>query len=110
MAGAAAAPAVRQEAGRLWVDHVMFTTAGARGGLRALGIASPEHAEAFEAAALRFLRLFEAHLATTGAAFVLGNRPSLADYGLAAPLYAHLCVRFCVRACRVVSCRACVRA
>jgi len=37
---------------------------------------------------VRFLDLFEAHLA--GSPYLLGGRPTIGDYGLIAPLYAHL--------------------
>ncbi len=41
-----------------------------------------------EAAYEEFLGLFEAHLA--GSPYLLGGRPTIGDYGLIAPLYAHL--------------------
>jgi glutathione S-transferase len=43
---------------------------------------------AVEASFARFLDLYEAHLAH--APYLLGGRPTLGDYGLIAPLYAHL--------------------
>jgi glutathione S-transferase len=43
---------------------------------------------AVEASYARFLDLFDAHLAH--APYLLGGRPTLGDYGLIAPLYAHL--------------------
>jgi hypothetical protein len=55
-----------------------------------LGIQSDELAEAFEQSTLRFLSLFEKHLGETNCPFILGDRPSLADFGLLGPLYAHL--------------------
>lgn len=84
-----ASPARRRRAGAMLIDNVLLSEHGARGGLRALGVGSPAMAAAFEDAALHFLAAFEAHLAG-GASFVLGHRPSLADYGLCGPLYAHL--------------------
>jgi hypothetical protein len=41
-----------------------------------------------EASYAEFLDLFEAHLA--GSPYLLGGRPTISDYGLIAPLYAHL--------------------
>lgn len=49
---------------------------------------SPETIPLIEAAYLELLELLQAHLG--GAPYLLGGRPSLADYGLIAPLYAHL--------------------
>lgn len=43
---------------------------------------------AVEASYAEFLRLFDAHL--EHAPYVLGGRPTIADWGLIAPLYAHL--------------------
>ena len=57
------------------------------GTLPVLGI-NPESAPAVEAAFVAFLAAFEAHLATHD--FLLGTRPSIADYGFLGPLYAHL--------------------
>lgn len=45
-------------------------------------------AEAIERSYARFLDLLEAHLAT--APYLLGGRPTIGDFGLIAPLYAHL--------------------
>jgi glutathione S-transferase len=49
---------------------------------------SPETIPLIEAAYLELLELLQAHLGE--APYLLGDRPSLADYGLMAPLYAHL--------------------
>ena len=49
---------------------------------------SAETIPAIEASYAEFLDLFEAHLVHSP--FVLGGRPTIADYGLIAPLYAHL--------------------
>ena len=49
---------------------------------------SPESIPAVEASYAQFLALFEAHLAASP--YLLGGRPTLGDYGLIAPLYAHL--------------------
>jgi len=49
---------------------------------------SPETIPAIEASYAEFLELFDAHLAS--APYLLGGRPSLGDWGLIAPLYAHL--------------------
>lgn len=51
-----------------------------------LGI-SPKTAPAIEATYEEFLRAFDTHLAAHD--FVLGKRPSIGDYGLLGPLYAH---------------------
>jgi hypothetical protein len=53
----------------------------------AFGVA-PETIPQIESAYLELLDLLQAHLGTTP--YLLGGRPSLADYGLIAPLYAHL--------------------
>jgi hypothetical protein len=47
-----------------------------------------ESIPAIEASYAEFLRLFDAHLASSP--YLLGGRPTIADYGLIAPLYAHL--------------------
>lgn len=49
---------------------------------------SPESVPAVEAAYAEFLALFDAHLAAQP--YLLGGRPTIGDYGLVAPLYAHL--------------------
>jgi len=49
---------------------------------------SPETIPPIESAYLELLDLLQAHLGA--APYLLGGRPSLADYGLIAPLYAHL--------------------
>jgi glutathione S-transferase len=49
---------------------------------------SAETIPVIEASYLEFLELLQAHLME--APYLLGGRPSLADYGLIAPLYAHL--------------------
>ena len=49
---------------------------------------SPESIPAVEASYAQFRALFEAHLAACP--YLLGGRPTLGDYGLIAPLYAHL--------------------
>lgn len=49
---------------------------------------SAETIPAIEASYAQFLRLFDAHL--EGSPFLLGGRPTIGDYGLIAPLYAHL--------------------
>jgi glutathione S-transferase len=68
--------------------------AAARQGMRRMRLAaaafgvSPETIPVIEASYLEFLELLQAHLME--APYLLGGRPSLADYGLIAPLYAHL--------------------
>jgi glutathione S-transferase len=49
---------------------------------------SPETAPTVEKSYAEFLALFDAHLAN--APYLLGGRPTIGDYGLIAPLYAHL--------------------
>jgi len=49
---------------------------------------SPDSIPAIEASYAQFLALFEAYLAASP--YLLGGRPTLGDYGLIAPLYAHL--------------------
>ncbi len=49
---------------------------------------SPETAAAVEESYEEFLALLDAHLATHP--YLLGGRPTIGDYGLIAPLYAHL--------------------
>jgi len=49
---------------------------------------SPETIPVIESAYLELLELLQAHL--SAAPYLLGGRPSLADYGLIAPLYGHL--------------------
>ena len=49
---------------------------------------SPETVPVVESAYLELLDLLQAHF--SAAPYLLGGRPSLADYGLIAPLYAHL--------------------
>ena len=57
------------------------------GALPPLGV-SEETAAGIEASYLGFLGEFEAHLAKHP--FLLGSRPSIGDFGLMGPLYAHL--------------------
>jgi glutathione S-transferase len=47
-----------------------------------------ESIPAIEASYAEFLRLLDSHLASSP--YLLGGRPTIADYGLIAPLYAHL--------------------
>ena len=49
---------------------------------------SPETIPAVEASYAHFLHLFNEHLAASP--YLLGGRPTIGDYGLVAPLYAHL--------------------
>lgn len=49
---------------------------------------SPETYEAVEESYAEFLGLLDAHLATMP--YLLGGRPTIGDYGLVGPLYAHL--------------------
>ena len=58
-----------------------------RKAMRSFGV-TPDTAVAVEASYAEFLSLFDAHLA--GSPYLLGGRPCLGDFGLIAPLYAHL--------------------
>ena len=58
-----------------------------RAAMASFGV-SPETIPTVEAAYAEFLQLFEAHL--DGSPYLLGGRPTIGDYGLIAPLYAHL--------------------
>ena len=58
-----------------------------RKAMQSFGV-SEATAPAIEASYEKFLALFDAHLATTP--YLLGTRPTLGDFGLVAPLYAHL--------------------
>lgn len=49
---------------------------------------SDESIPAIERSYAEFLRLFDAHL--EGSPYLLGGRPTIGDYGLVAPLHAHL--------------------
>lgn len=49
---------------------------------------TPETIPVIEAAYAEFLALFDAHLASSP--YLLGGAPTIGDYGLIAPLYAHL--------------------
>jgi glutathione S-transferase len=49
---------------------------------------SAETIPTVEASYAEFLRLFDAHL--EGSPYLLGGRPTIGDFGLVAPLYAHL--------------------
>jgi len=50
--------------------------------------ARPEHFAGIESLYESFLELLDAHFATSG--YLLGGRPCIGDFGLIAPLYAHL--------------------
>jgi hypothetical protein len=58
-----------------------------RAAMASFGV-SPETIPTVEASYAEFLRLFEAHL--DGSPYLLGGRPTIGDYGLIAPLHAHL--------------------
>jgi glutathione S-transferase len=64
-----------------------FASERMRGATAAFGVTEelvPEIERSYE----EFLALFDAHLA--GSPFLLGGRPTIADYGFVGPLYAHL--------------------
>lgn len=58
-----------------------------RAAMAAFGV-TPETVPTVEASYAEFLALFDAHLA--GSPYLLGGAPTIGDYGLIAPLYAHL--------------------
>lgn len=64
-----------------WASEAMREVA------RVVGV-TPESIPAIDRSYAEFLALFSAHLRTTP--YLLGGRPTIADYGLMAPLYAHL--------------------
>lgn len=64
-----------------------FAASRMRKAMSAFGV-SPDSIPLIEAAYERFLDLFEAHLEDSP--YLLGGAPTLGDYGLIAPLYAHL--------------------
>lgn len=64
-----------------------MASARMRSAMASFGV-SPETIPTVEASYAEFLRLFEAHL--EGSPYVLGGRPTIGDYGLIAPLHAHL--------------------
>lgn len=67
----------------------VFTTASARmrRATQAFGV-TPDTAALVEQSYLEFLDLFDTHLSHSP--YLLGGRPTIGDYGLIAPLYAHL--------------------
>jgi hypothetical protein len=91
---AAGAPgAARRTAGAAFFESVFGIATsrsdprGVYAGLVHLGVTEKTEA-AWQASQHRVLSLLEAHFAVHD--FVLGGRPSLADFGLLGPLYAHL--------------------
>jgi glutathione S-transferase len=64
-----------------------MASARMRSAMASFGV-SQETIPTVEAAYAEFLRLFEAHL--EGSPYLLGGRPTIGDYGLIAPLHAHL--------------------
>jgi glutathione S-transferase len=67
----------------------IFASASAlmRKAMTSFGV-SPATRSAVERSYAEFLRLFDEHLATTP--YLLGGHPTIGDYGLVGPLYAHL--------------------
>eukprot|EP01065_Artemidia_motanka_P038806 TRINITY_DN47659_c0_g1_i1.p1 TRINITY_DN47659_c0_g1~~TRINITY_DN47659_c0_g1_i1.p1 ORF type:complete len:508 (+),score=95.14 TRINITY_DN47659_c0_g1_i1:79-1602(+) len=78
--------AERRASARLFFDTVMYT-GGAGTGVYNLGVTDRTH-QAWTDSTHRFLALFEKHFNTHD--YVLGGKPSLADFALIGPLYAHL--------------------
>jgi glutathione S-transferase len=64
-----------------------FASDRMRGATTAFGV-SPELVPAIERSYEEFLALFDAHLA--GSPYLLGGRPTIADFGFMGPMYAHL--------------------
>ena len=79
--------AEKRRTARWLFDNVMLTEMGVKDGMRNLGVTWGTVA-AWEASCKNVLTIFEAHLAVHD--YVLGGRPSTADFGLLGPLYAHL--------------------
>ena len=73
-----------RQAGPLMFDHASGRMRKASG---AFGV-SPDTFETIETSYAEFLSLYEAHLTDTY--YLLGNAPTVGDYGLFNPLYAHL--------------------
>ena len=82
---AALAPAEASDADRAAVFDM--ASRRMRKAMSSFGV-SPETIPAVEASYAEFLALFNAHLAASP--YLLGGRPTIGDYGLVAPLYAHL--------------------
>jgi len=64
-----------------------FASERMRGATAAFGV-TPERVPEIERSYEEFLDLFDAHLA--GSPYLLGGRPTIADYGFIGPLHAHL--------------------
>jgi len=64
-----------------------FASERMRGATAAFGV-TPERVPEIEHSYEEFLDLFDAHLA--GSPYLLGGRPTIADYGFMGPLHAHL--------------------
>ncbi|HCS27162.1 MAG TPA: glutathione S-transferase [Spongiibacteraceae bacterium] len=79
------APAGTSEAD--WPQLFDFASGRMRKAAKSFGV-SDESGPVIESAYDEFLQLFEAHLATFP--YLLGGRPTLGDYALMGPLYAHL--------------------
>lgn len=82
---AALAPTGADEAAQAGV--FAMASARMRKAMASFGVAA-ESIPAVEASYAEFLRLYDAHLAASP--YLLGGAPTLGDYGLVAPLYAHL--------------------
>eukprot|EP00931_Biecheleriopsis_adriatica_P094403 TRINITY_DN68058_c0_g1_i1.p1 TRINITY_DN68058_c0_g1~~TRINITY_DN68058_c0_g1_i1.p1 ORF type:complete len:560 (-),score=106.41 TRINITY_DN68058_c0_g1_i1:49-1686(-) len=77
----------RCSAGRFLIDNVFLTPVGLKEGMRSLGV-TEETVAAWEASCRNILQILNTHF--TQHSFVLGGRPSTADFALLGPLYAHL--------------------
>ncbi len=83
----------RMAAGRLLFEHAMGikdpdnAPIGVYAGIRDLGVTAKTQA-AWEASEDRLLAILQSHFESYD--FLLGGRPSLGDFGLMGPLYAHL--------------------
>lgn len=82
-----ASPPEQRSAAQFLFNTFFLSEMGIKGDMVGLGVTEATVA-AWEASARNVLSLFNTHLASYD--FVLGGRPSTADFGLLGPLYAHL--------------------
>uniref|UniRef100_A0A7S1AHU4 GST N-terminal domain-containing protein n=1 Tax=Noctiluca scintillans TaxID=2966 RepID=A0A7S1AHU4_NOCSC len=78
---------VKVKAAQWFFRNILFTRRGVKNSIKLLGV-TWHTVGAWEASCKHFLEAFEAHLQCHD--FVLGGRPSTADFGLLGPLFAHL--------------------
>eukprot|EP00929_Paragymnodinium_shiwhaense_P092666 TRINITY_DN52649_c0_g1_i1.p1 TRINITY_DN52649_c0_g1~~TRINITY_DN52649_c0_g1_i1.p1 ORF type:complete len:494 (+),score=42.37 TRINITY_DN52649_c0_g1_i1:47-1528(+) len=80
--------AEQRRVAKLLFDTIFLTDAGIKYEMRLLGV-TEETVAAWESSCRNVLRILDDHLEHHR--FVLGDRPSTADFGLLGPIYAHLC-------------------